>query len=160
VGLASQLGTLEAVEEFTVQPPKGYKFVKGAGPDGAVIYGWSGEKRSTGTAPQFLILIFSPESEVRQSDMEPGLAALLVSFATGKTDWKLGPIEHGVVNGHPFVRTRWEGFEASLGYKVFGFSYLTIVGKKVIHLSSQDVEPFKTEALGLAESAARTFRKK
>jgi hypothetical protein len=156
----SKLGGIETVEEFTVRPPNGYKYVNGAGPDGSMIYGWSGPKRSSGTAPQFLILIFSPESEVRQSDMEPGLAALLASFADGKTGWKLGPIEHGVVNGLPFVRTRWEGYETSLGYKVFGFSYLTIVGKKVIHLSSQDVEPFQTEALALAEAAARTFSKK
>ena len=129
------------------------------GPENPMLYGWAGAMRDDRTVPQFVIMTFSPEGVVRQVDMEPALAALVDRVKIGKKDWKQSPFEHGVINGLPFVRTRWEGFEVTFGRKLFGVSYLTIVGQKVIQLSSQDVAPFHTASLSLAESAVKTFKK-
>jgi hypothetical protein len=41
-----------------------------------------------------------------------------------------------------------------------GFSYVTIDKGLLVQISSQDVEPYDKEALGLAEAAALTFVKK
>lgn len=159
VGQLNQLGNMETVDEFTVRPPKGFKYLKQPGLDGVPIHGWVGETRADGTRPQFVMMTFSPSYDVRRSDLEPALAALMAGYEAEKKDWKRGPVEHGLINGIYFVRTRWEGFDVSLNRKLFGFSYLATVDKKIVQISSQDVEAFQT-ALALAEAAAQTFNKK
>lgn len=158
--LLSQLGEIETIEGFTFRPPKGFKYTQQLGYNGEPVHGWVGEPRADGTRPQFVMLTFPISYEVQRADLDPGLAELLKAYEAKQKDWKRGSIEHGLIGGVYFVRTRWEGFDVSIGRKLYGFSYLAVVDKRVVNLSSQDVEQFQASALPLAEAAAFTFRKK
>ena len=158
--LSGQLGGIETIDGFAVRPPKNFKYQQQPGLDGVPIHGWVGEPRADGTRPQFMMLVFPVSYDVHRADLDPGLIALLGSYESHHKDWKRGPIEHGLINGVYFVRTRWEGFDVSMGRKLYGFSYLAVIDKKIVQLSSQDVEQYQAAALSLAEAATQTFRKK
>jgi hypothetical protein len=153
VSLAAKLDPPQKLEQFLIRLPKGYIPIRQPGPAGSVIDGWAGEPRADGTRGQVVILRFSPGPDeiVKQADMEPALLTLVEGFQKGKINWKQEAVEHGVINGIPFVRLRWSAVHSSLNRKMSGFSYLTIIGRVVIQLSSQDVEPFHVDALRLAK---------
>ena len=155
---ATKLGPAEKVDGFLIDPPKGYLRVVPPGPEDTKFTGWVSDSRADGTRAQLVVMTFTPSGEVHQADLEPGLKALIDNMQAGRRDRKQGAYEHGSINGLPFVRTRWEAFDTTVGRTIFAFNYLTFVRGTVVQISSQDVEPYQKSALELAEASVLTFR--
>jgi hypothetical protein len=157
--LLNQLDSAKSIEEFLINPPKGYNSQTQSGPHGSRATVWAGPPRHDGTRPQVMILTVTlPPEELNQYNLEQILDELVARLSPQRKDWKLMPTEQGLINGLLFARTRWSGTDIPTGRKMHGFNYVTIVGEKVVQLSSQDVEPHHKEALELAESSALTFK--
>jgi hypothetical protein len=100
-----------------------------------------------------------PPVELQKYKLEQALDELVASLRAQRRNWTRTTTEKGLINGLIFVRTRWKGEDLSIGFKLYGFVYVAIVGDTLIQLSSQDVEPHHEEALKLAESSVFTFER-
>jgi hypothetical protein len=150
--LVDQLDSAKEIEGFLINPPKGYSWLAQPGPEGSKITGWSGVMRPDKTRAQLLVLTVTlPREELKKYNLEQILDELVASTGQQRKNWQRTPTEKGLINGLIFVRTFWSGTDIGLGY-------VTLVGEKIIQLSSQDVEPHHKEALELAESSVFTFK--
>lgn len=157
--LLNQLDSAKEIEGFLINPPKDYTRLTELGPEGSKITGWAGLPRPDKTRAQLVILTFTlPKEELKMYNLEQILDELVASAGQQRKDWQRMPTEKGLINGLLFARTRWSGTDIRLGRKMYGFNYVTLVGEKVIQLSSQDIEPHHKEALELAEASAFTFK--
>ena len=157
--LVNQLDSAKEIEGFLINPPKGYNWLTQPGPEGSKIIGWSGATRPDKTRAQLLVLTVTlPKEELKKYNLEQILDSLVASTGQERNDWQRTRTEKGLINELLFVRTFWSGKDIRLGRKIYGFSYVTLVGEKLIQLSSQDVEPHHKEALELAESSVFTFK--
>lgn len=125
-----------------------------------MAYAWKGIKRPDGTSPYLMVLL----SPVPEGESVPDPDKILQSFMRAvaknrEADWKSTSPETGTINGINFIHAEWEGTDVATGKKMHGFMYVTIEGKDLIQISSQDVEPHHKAALKLAETAALTFHK-
>ncbi len=103
-----------------------------------------------------LLTVTLPHEELKKYNLEQALDELAASHSHRRKDWARTVTEKGLINGLIFVRTR-NGLDLSTSLKMHGFIYVAILGKTVIQLSSQDIEPHHEEALKLAESSVLTF---
>jgi hypothetical protein len=159
--IASGLGALVDLEEFQLNVPKQYQPVKQPGPEGSMAVAWVGRKRSDGTHPSIMVATTRLSSEQRSHlSLENALDVFLAGIEKTRKDWNRTAAERGKVNGVTFVRARWSGTELTTEKMMHGFSYVTIDKGLLVQISSQDVEPYDKETLGLAEAAALTFVKK
>lgn len=158
--LRGQLEADQAVDEFTISPPKGYSPQTRPGPHGSIATAWAGPPRADGTRPQVMVLTVSlPAEELRKYSLEQALDELTLSLRNRRKNWIRTATERGLINGLVFVRTRWNGEDIPSGLKLHGFVYVAIVDDTLVQLSSQDVEPHHEAALRLAESSVLTFKK-
>ena len=158
--LTGQLEAPDTVDKFTIRPPKGYSPQTRSGPHGSNITAWVGPPRSDGTRPQVMVLTVKlTAEELQRYNLEQALDELVSSLRAQRRNWTRTTTEKGLINGLIFVRTRWKGEDLSIGFKLYGFVYVGIVGDTLIQLSSQDVEPHHEEALKLAESSVLTFER-
>ena len=159
--LLNQLDSATEIEGFLINPPKSYSWLTQPGPEGSKMTGWAGLPRSDKTRAQLVILtVRLPKEELKKYNLEQILDELVASIEQERRDWNRTPTEKGLINGLLFVRTHWSGTDIRSGRKMYGFNYVTLVGEKIIQLSSQDVEPYHKESLELAESSAFTFSAK
>lgn len=155
----NQLETASSVDEFSIRPPKGYSLQKRTGPHGSKMAAWAGPPRVDGTRPQVMVMTaMLPPDELKKYNLDQALDELVSSLSYGRKEWTRTATEKGLVNGLIFGRTRWSGLDLHTGWKMHGFVYVAIVGKTVIQLSSQDLEPHHEESLKLAELSLLTFK--
>ncbi|MCI0665140.1 MAG: hypothetical protein L0220_29090 [Acidobacteria bacterium] len=159
--LADKLGALVDVEEFQLRVPKQYQPISQPGPAGSNVIAWVGTERSDGTRPYIMVgtVRLNPEQRLKLSS-EQALDMFLTSIEKRRKDWNRTPAERGKVNEIPFVRAQWSGTEVTSEKKMRGFCYVTIDNRKLVQISSQDVEPHDKETLLITEAAALTFVKK
>lgn len=160
--LLRQLGPEVRRDAYTVRPPKGYlllpeKYQKN-GFDGVL---WVGKQRADGTRPGLSLLIATPPAEIKGSlTPEQALDAHLASIRQNRDNWFQSDVQRGRVGGRDFIRAYWAGTDTRRGFDLRGFVYLTLDGRQIITISSQDVAPYDKKTLVLAEAAALTFRKR
>jgi len=158
--LLDQLAPAVAVEVYEIRPPKGYRLERPPGPEGGRFFFWIGPPRPNQTAPKLgLTLTTLPPDEAKETTLEKFLTLHLDIAKKRHTGWSQTPTERGQMNGFSFLRVRFHG-ELTKDLKTHGFLYMAQDGANFIELISRDVEPFHVEALKLAETAARTFRKR
>ena len=159
--LLNRLDSPQDIEEFQLNPPRNYTPHTRLGDYGSKATAWAGPLRRDGTRPQVMVLTVTlPAEEVKQYTLEQILYTFMERLSHRRQDWTRTSAEKGTINGLTFVRARWSGTDPNLGRKMHGFNYVTMVGDKVIQLSSQDVEPYAKESLDLAEASALTFKKR
>jgi len=105
------------------------------------------------------VLLLTPPPGEADIKLEDILDRFLKGASEHWRAWIQEPVEAGRVNGLKFIRTRWSGINIATGQPTRGFLYLARDGDIVIQISSQDVEPDHEQPLGLAETAALTFKK-
>jgi len=145
---------------YQIQPPKDYVAQSQPGPEGSTATAWVGAQRTDGTRPYVTVMLLAPPpGEAGAYTPDQVLIKLTDAIARRRTNWKQTPTESGTVNGHVFVRTRWEGTDPATNRRMHGFNYVARSGTTFVQISSQDVEPYDRAALPLAEASALTFRK-
>jgi hypothetical protein len=158
--LLDQLAPAVAVEGYEIRPPKAYQLQRPPGPEAGRFFFWIGSPRPNQTAPKLgLTLTTLPPDEAKEYTLEKFLSLHLELFKKQTAGWSQTATERGQLNGLSFLRVRFNG-ESTKDLKMHGFLYMAQDGANFIELISRDVEPFHVEALKLAETAARTFRKR
>ncbi len=160
--LLRQLGQEVRRDTYTLRPPKGYLLLpeeyQKSGFDGVL---WVGRQRADGTRPGLTLLIATPPSEIKHSlTPEQALDAHLASIRRNRENWFQSDVQRGRVGGREFIRAYWAGTDTRRGFDLRGFVYLTLDGRRIVTISSQDVAPYEKRTLALAEAAALTFRKR
>ena len=158
--LISELEADQAIDRFTIRPPKGYSPHTRSGPHGSVATAWAGPPRADGTRPQVMVLTVKLlAAELQKYTVEKALEELVSSLSHQRRHWTRTTTETGMINGLVFARTRWNGEDIASGLKLHGFVYVAMINDTLVQLSSQDVEPHHEAALKLAESSILTFKK-
>jgi hypothetical protein len=151
--LLSQLDVPVTVAVYQLRSPRGYTLQRQQGPNGMQSVNWVGSPRANGVRPYLMLgLLNVPAGEAKKYSAEQILDKFLQGIQRRRgNDWKRTRAEHGTING---LRS---GTSPQGGVKMHGFNYVSLLGDRVIHLSSQDVEPDHQKALALAEAAVLTF---
>ena len=159
--LAGKLDTTADVDDFQLRLPSAYQAKAITGPPGSLINAWVGPARSDGTRPSIVLTIQSVlDKDPSKNTLEAALKIFLENAEKRAKNWTRTALEKGSVNGLSFIRARWRGVNPTTGRIMHGFNYVTIKDRKVIQISSQDLEPHNKEGLDLAEAAALTFKKR
>jgi hypothetical protein len=156
--LASELD----VDNYRVQPPKGYFPVQPVGfvpPPEARAFFWASENRENGTAGSFMIMLMALPPGEELPSLEYAHEQMMEGIKRRRESWQAFRAEDGILGGIHFRRSRWSGLDANLG-PMHGFSYTAFDGRTLIQISSQDVDDYQEEALKIAEAAVLTFRRR
>jgi hypothetical protein len=71
-------------------------------------------------------------------------------------NWKVGPMESGLVNGQKFMRVYWSGDEPGMNKPMQGFIYGTVFNGDFVQFAAQDMSQYANEALPALDNAVRT----
>jgi hypothetical protein len=159
-----KLDKVVPVEEYTIQPPKGYAYQETDGPMGSKMRAWAGPIRKDTSRPSLTLSVLAiPATElakIKELSLEQLGEKMLAAVKARRTDWKQEKPEAGMVNGIKFVRIRWTGVATVNNREMKGFQYVAVDGKSIVQIASQDFAPESDASLKLAEAAVLTFKRK
>lgn len=149
-----QLAKPVDVSGYTVSPPTGYTMSHDHQKNKTDSYSWMGAQRPDGLSPNFLVEIAPYTDAMSPREMVEDYIHSLKS--SGLTNIVRGRPEHGTIDGIPFTRIYWTAASTinKHKYALQGFVYAGKHDGTVILMCSQDVEPYQSEALKVAECAA------
>ncbi len=157
--LLKDLGDEEKFSTFLIRPPKGYSLTQLPGPPGAELFTWRGAVRADQSSPFLMVTIVTPPpEEQKQYTALEALDILMAGIEQRRDNWKQLPVEKGQINNFEFIRTYWMGTDKETGSEMKGFMYVTLDGKNIVQIASQDLAS-NDKAFVTAETAALTFRK-
>lgn len=156
----AKLAPAARISSYLIQPPRGYTFNTRPGPGGTYADAWVGPTHADGTRSYLMVVFLVPSAGDRQNDtLAQGSAKMLAGVQRRRKNWKQSPTQRGSVHGITFLRTYWQGTDIASGKPMYGFSYFAKYGNTFLQISSQDVVPYQTRDLPIAEASALTFRK-
>jgi hypothetical protein len=161
-----KLDSYQAVAQYEIRPPKGYrkKEVAEPGPLNLQVH-WVGTPRADSSRPQLTVLLLElPNTAEKPEHLLERL------FIPHGTDTQETPYEWGEIGGLQFQRVGWRGTRSLIGRqgaqvtaKQQGMSYAARDGRIYILLNFQDSAAFSDEYAKTAKlmaAALATFRKK
>jgi hypothetical protein len=159
--LSDKLDTTADIDDFQLRVPSNYRPVTKEIMPGSMMTAWVGTARADRTQPYVLVTIQTVlDGDMSKVSAEGALNRFLEPAEKTSKNWTKTATEKGVINGLNFVRARWRGQDPATGKIRHGFSYVTVKDRKIIQISSQDLESYQKDGLGLAETAALTFKKR
>jgi hypothetical protein len=162
-GLAGQLDKPRTIDEFTINPPAGFKSLDKESPDGAGhTYEWTMKIRPNGTQPELdLAVAIAPKDQTGQFTPASILATFVDGLRGSQLNWKSTETQKGSVNSIPFMRQYWAGIDDNKGFISKGFVYVSEPSPgKFLIVDGRDAEPDVDTDLPLLEAAALTCRQK
>jgi hypothetical protein len=167
--LPAEVGNLAApasILTYTVRPPAGYTLLqRNLGTFRA--WAWKGVPHPDGSAPVFVVLVGTMPASLGPAPDPSDRNALaqffhmnMLTLQRTRQNWFNTAPQYGTVNGHVFARCYWKGvYTNDKGAQLsnHGFDYVAIDGRKIITVRAEDIEPYNTEDLAVAEAAAMTF---
>jgi hypothetical protein len=161
-GSAAQLDPERALFGWSIRPPRGFVSTQKA--DGMnQIYIFQGGSRPDNTSPVLWVITgnVQPRDNKRPSE-ETVLDLFMIQLHQNRDNWKVAPVQWGLLQGRRFVRCRWSASETAGGspHHVRGTVYITLVGTKFAAITYQDADPGASSTLGPMESSALSFRKR
>jgi hypothetical protein len=155
-GLRGRLAALNSFENYAVRPPRGYtEQVQTRGPE--TFFYWSGQPRANGVTPEFIV------ATIVELPSNPLDNQTIYNQEVAKTkrlypDVIFSPMETGVLNGLPFLKTYYKGNDSS-AFMHHGVVYMMVDGSEVYTVTGDDTDPNSSVTIPIMEAAARTFQK-
>lgn len=154
------VGPAFAIGQLELCPPKSFRFFKRY--EAASTYCWVGPIREDETYPLFIVIVTALPPGHVNAPLKALLEDSLAGIRQRRRQWSAKPIEHGIVNGLPFVRSSWEGVatdaarEGLAGRMMHGIVYLTVCDKTAFIIMCQDAAADYAQWLRQGEVAALT----
>lgn len=159
---AARLAPEQKLFGWAIRPPRGFVYTQKA--DGLnQIYIFQGSPRANKSAPLLWVVTGDAKHvKTTRTQAEEVMDEYMIQLHQNRDDWKVTPIETGLVQGRKFLRRHWSGTEVSDGVtrRLHGIVYLTLTGTKFAAVTVADAEPDAKTSLNLMETSALTFHKK
>jgi hypothetical protein len=158
--LLGQLAPEATFPDFRLRPPQGYQPARQTqGTNEGYL--WAGPPHPDGTRPVLIVGVHKPPSpQAPMPTLEQALQAGVDSVRQRRQQFSSMPPERGAINGLPFLRARFTGVEPRIGKRVTGAVYVSVDGRRIFQLNTQDVEPYHQATAPLRESSLLTFKKR
>lgn len=123
------------------------------------LYLFRGPVRRDKTLPVFMVTSFPNAVGKNKVEVDSAVGTVLKSIKMGRSErWANSRMEHGTIDGQPFVRCYWQGQEPVTKKLVQGFVYGTQIGDAFLTMSGQDFEQYVQSTMTTMESACQTFK--
>ena len=161
-GAAAQLGPERPLFGWSIRPPRGFVSTQKAD-GGNQVFIFQGDPRPDGSAPVLWVVTGNVKPAESKKPLDEVVMDLyMIQLHHNRVNWKVNPLQYGIIQGQRFLRRRWSAVESADGVTrhLRGTVYLTLTGMKFAAITLQDTDPGANATIGTMENSALSFHKK